>query len=370
MVNLVHRLLSFLAESYFASRLAVALLSRPRQVAVRRTAPSVSRLTMPTFARQRRAVLREEGQQEAAGQMGRESRRTALEVAACCSAVVMLLALGRVHGGLGRQASVATMQDGQPRAVRLASTVSTPLDHSVTSEPVSAAVRAPEPSPEASALGSQIETALTEAVGEQPAARPESADVATDQLPVVEEPKPEDAIAPPAVAGQPPLSESTDVASDQSPVVEVPKLQGAVAPPAVAAQPPLPAPKAAKADGIEGDQKAAPLFAVDARGCARLSYNRVMRGYLSSSTVWDGRELRIRPVCVVEEGDGVVSLWHLDLGGNGSAVISQVDGPAGIHTRDRDAQGPEGGRRAQADLDGGQSGPTMAARPPRPAIEQ
>jgi len=51
---------------------------------------------------------------------------------------------------------------------------------------------------------------------------------------------------------------------------------------------------------------------VDARSCPGLNYKEVMYGEVTVRWVWDGQRLVPRKVCVVQEGNGVTSVWDFD----------------------------------------------------------
>ena len=61
---------------------------------------------------------------------------------------------------------------------------------------------------------------------------------------------------------------------------------------------------------------------VDARNCRSLDYDDVMYGEVSVRWVWDGTKLVPHKVCVVEESNGVSSVWSFDQ--QADAVLSEV----------------------------------------------
>jgi hypothetical protein len=62
---------------------------------------------------------------------------------------------------------------------------------------------------------------------------------------------------------------------------------------------------------------------VDARNCPGLNYKEVMYGEVTVRWVWDGQRLVPRKVCVVQEGNGVTSVWDFDQHGPPSDVRNQ-----------------------------------------------
>jgi len=65
------------------------------------------------------------------------------------------------------------------------------------------------------------------------------------------------------------------------------------------------------------------VAAVDARRCDRLKYNDVMYGEVTVRWVWDGQKLVPQKVCVVQEPNGVSTIWSFDQQDN--AVLAEVD---------------------------------------------
>ncbi len=61
---------------------------------------------------------------------------------------------------------------------------------------------------------------------------------------------------------------------------------------------------------------------VDARNCFGLNYDQVMRGAVSTRMVWNGRTFVSQKVCVVQEGEGVASIWSFEQ--TRKAVISEM----------------------------------------------
>lgn len=61
---------------------------------------------------------------------------------------------------------------------------------------------------------------------------------------------------------------------------------------------------------------------VDARNCRTLDYDDVMYGEVSVRWVWDGTKLVPHKVCVVQESNGVSSVWSFDQ--QADAVLSEV----------------------------------------------
>jgi hypothetical protein len=61
---------------------------------------------------------------------------------------------------------------------------------------------------------------------------------------------------------------------------------------------------------------------VDARNCGSLNYRDVMYGKVSVRWVWDGQKLVPHKVCVVEESNGVSTVWSFDQ--QQDVVLSEV----------------------------------------------
>jgi hypothetical protein len=51
---------------------------------------------------------------------------------------------------------------------------------------------------------------------------------------------------------------------------------------------------------------------VDARNCDLLDYDKVMYGEVTVRWVWDGTRFAPQKVCIVEEENGVSSVWSFD----------------------------------------------------------
>ncbi len=61
---------------------------------------------------------------------------------------------------------------------------------------------------------------------------------------------------------------------------------------------------------------------VDARNMRPSAYNDLMYGNVTVRWVWDGQKFVPQKVCVVEEKDGVSSIWSFDQ--QGRAVVSEI----------------------------------------------
>ena len=64
------------------------------------------------------------------------------------------------------------------------------------------------------------------------------------------------------------------------------------------------------------------IAAVDARSCNRLDYKDVMYGQVTVRWVWNGTKFVPHKVCVVEEENGVSSVWSFDQ--QDRAVLSEL----------------------------------------------
>jgi hypothetical protein len=64
------------------------------------------------------------------------------------------------------------------------------------------------------------------------------------------------------------------------------------------------------------------LATVDARNCNRLDYDDVMLGEVTVRWVWNGTKFVPHKVCVVEEENGVSSVWSFDR--QDDAVLSEI----------------------------------------------
>ena len=64
------------------------------------------------------------------------------------------------------------------------------------------------------------------------------------------------------------------------------------------------------------------LGTVDARNLRPSAYNDLMYGNVTVRWVWDGQKFVPQKVCVVEEKDGVSSVWSFDQ--QGRAVVSEI----------------------------------------------
>lgn len=60
---------------------------------------------------------------------------------------------------------------------------------------------------------------------------------------------------------------------------------------------------------------------VDARHCIELNYHRLMRGRVSYRQIWNGHGFVTQKVCLVDEGNGISSVWSFE---QGSALITEV----------------------------------------------
>jgi hypothetical protein len=67
------------------------------------------------------------------------------------------------------------------------------------------------------------------------------------------------------------------------------------------------------------------MAAVDATGCNDLDYKNVMYGQVTVRWVWNGTKFVPQKVCVVEEEDGVTSVWSFDQ--QDDAVLSELSEP-------------------------------------------
>lgn len=75
-------------------------------------------------------------------------------------------------------------------------------------------------------------------------------------------------------------------------------------------------------DGTSDGQQPPRLGAVDARKIGQLPYNDVMYGDVTVRWVWNGSRFVPKKVCVVEEKDGVSSVWSFDE--RDDAVVSEL----------------------------------------------
>ncbi len=64
------------------------------------------------------------------------------------------------------------------------------------------------------------------------------------------------------------------------------------------------------------------LGTVDARSLPQSAYNDLLYGNITVRWVWDGQKFVPEKVCVVEEKDGVSSVWGFDQ--QGRAVVSEI----------------------------------------------
>jgi hypothetical protein len=76
------------------------------------------------------------------------------------------------------------------------------------------------------------------------------------------------------------------------------------------------------AEEISVPQAAPRMAVVDARGSDQLGYNEVMYGKVTVRWVWNGTKLVPEKVCVVQEDDGVSSVWSFDR--QKEAVLSEL----------------------------------------------
>lgn len=74
--------------------------------------------------------------------------------------------------------------------------------------------------------------------------------------------------------------------------------------------------------GAEAQAVDTPVGTVDARNCAGLNYNQVMRGAVSTRMVWNGHTFVPQKVCVVKEGSSVASVWSFEQ--SSSAIVSEL----------------------------------------------
>jgi len=74
--------------------------------------------------------------------------------------------------------------------------------------------------------------------------------------------------------------------------------------------------------GAEAQALETPVGTVDARNCAGLNYNQVMRGAVSTRMVWNGHTFVPQKVCVVKEGGSVASVWSFEQ--SSSAIVSEL----------------------------------------------
>ena len=75
-------------------------------------------------------------------------------------------------------------------------------------------------------------------------------------------------------------------------------------------------------DETSAPQTGPRMAAVDARGSDQLGYNDVMYGEVTVRWVWNGTKLVPEKVCVVQEDDGVSSVWSFDR--QKEAVLSEL----------------------------------------------
>lgn len=91
------------------------------------------------------------------------------------------------------------------------------------------------------------------------------------------------------------------------------------------ATPELTAERVAAVPG-EADREAvagpARMGSVDARNCRQLDYDEVMYGEVTVQWVWNGTRFVPQKVCVVEEEDGISSVWSFDQ--QDDAVLSEL----------------------------------------------
>ena len=69
-------------------------------------------------------------------------------------------------------------------------------------------------------------------------------------------------------------------------------------------------------------ERAKRMAAVDARNCNRLDYGDVMYGEVTVRWVWNGTKRVPQKVCVVEEENGVSSVWSFDQ--QDDAILSEI----------------------------------------------
>jgi type V secretory pathway adhesin AidA len=122
---------------------------------------------------------------------------------------------------------------------------------------------------------------------------------------------------------QTPTSQETiteTVIEQQTPAVEVNEAEPTYPEPA-SADDPDPQPEV---NGVSAqpEQKPTRMATVDARNCSGLKYDQIMQGEITVRWVWNGQKLVPEKVCVVEEANGVSTIWGFDQRGN--AVLSEV----------------------------------------------
>lgn len=87
----------------------------------------------------------------------------------------------------------------------------------------------------------------------------------------------------------------------------------------------VPEPPSPELDEETGTIPEAPkVGAVDARSCDDLEYQNVMYGQVTVRWVWNGTKFVPHKVCVVEEENGVSSVWSFDQ--QDRAVLSELSG--------------------------------------------
>ncbi|MBN1510052.1 MAG: hypothetical protein JW955_24615 [Sedimentisphaerales bacterium] len=110
------------------------------------------------------------------------------------------------------------------------------------------------------------------------------------------------------------------VLEQQTPAVEVNEAEPTYPGPA-SADDPDPQPEVNEVSA-QPEQKPTRMAMVDARNCRGLKYDQIMHGEITVRWVWNGQKLVPEKVCVVEEANGVSTIWGFDQ--QGDAVLSEV----------------------------------------------
>jgi hypothetical protein len=133
---------------------------------------------------------------------------------------------------------------------------------------------------------------------------------------------------------RPPTSGNADTLAPRIDLVEETQFVEPELPPATVTSAAAPAPEthvAAPPDSGSGatktQRRGRRVGVVDATGCQDLDYKDVMYGEVAVRWVWNGEKLVPQKVCIVEEGNGVRSVWGFDA--NDEIVLSEYpQGPA------------------------------------------
>jgi hypothetical protein len=64
---------------------------------------------------------------------------------------------------------------------------------------------------------------------------------------------------------------------------------------------------------------------VDARNCGNPKYKNLMYGEIAVRWIWNGHKLVPQKVCIVDEGNGVSSVWSFDQ--NNGVTVSEIQEP-------------------------------------------